>query len=115
MKEWVVFYDTGEVFDSDSDIRDIPRVGAEVICQRNEKTGYDLFRTDGDYFVYDEARGGWRITDQFGVYDHLNTCRFPLVLFGRNMSDDAFRDLLDQVAAVCGPKSAWLRRERRPL
>lgn len=114
-KDWVIFYDDGSVVDSDTDIREIPRLGVEVVCQRNEQTGYDLFRTDGDYFVYDEKRGGWRITDMFGVWDHLITCPHPLVLFGRNMSDDEFVALMQKVKQVCGNKSAWMRRERRPL
>ena len=115
MKEWVVLYDDGSVLDSDTDLRDIPRLGVEVVAQYNEDTGYDLFRTDGDYFVYDRDRGGWRITDRTGVDDHLNIVSFPLVLFGRNMSDEGFRALLKRVKEICGPKSAWLRRERRPL
>jgi hypothetical protein len=114
-KDWIIFYDDGSVADSDTNLHDVPRLGVQVIAQHNERTGYDLFRTDGDYFVYDEDRGGWRITDMFGVWDHLNTVRYPLVLFGRNMADDGFREILTKVKDVCGPKSAWLRRERRPL
>lgn len=114
-KDWVIFYDNGSIYDSTFSVYDVPRLGVQVIAQRNEKTGYDLFRTDGDYFVYDANRGGWRITDMFGVWDHLNTVHHPLVLFGRNMGDAEFLDLLRKVKEVCGEKSAWLRRERRPL
>ena len=111
--DWIIFYDDGTEHTSDNGAREAPRVGVEVIAQKNEKTGYGLFFTDGDYFVYDKDRGGWRITDQFGMFDHLITCREPLVLFGRNMSDDAFMEMKRKVAERCGPKSAWLRRERR--
>jgi hypothetical protein len=114
-KDWIIFYDDGSVYDSETNIRDVPRLGVQVITQYNEQIGYELIRTDGDYFVYDEDRGGWRYTDMFGVWDHLNTVREPLVLFGRNMSDKAFKELLVYVNDYCGPKSAWLRRERRPL
>jgi hypothetical protein len=46
------------------------------------------------------------------VWDHLNTARFPLVLFGRNMSDDNFNALMRKVKELCGEKSAWAFRER---
>jgi hypothetical protein len=114
-KDWAIFYDDGSVYDSDTDLRDVPRLGVQIICQKNEQTNYDLFRTDGDYFVYDEDRGGWRITDMFGVWDHLNTVRYPLVLFGRNMGDDEFYAVYKRAKEICGNKAAWLRREKRPL
>jgi hypothetical protein len=113
--DWIIFYDDGTIATSDDDIREIPRLGVQVVAQYNKTTNYDLFRTDGDYFVYDEDRGGWRITDMFGVWDHLNTVKYPLVLFGRNMADDAFVSLLQKVNEICGHKAAWQRRERRPL
>lgn len=113
-KDWIIFYDDGSVFDSDSDVRDAPRRGVQVIVQRDDQVGYRLFFSDGDYFVYDPDRGGWRFTDQFGVYDHLITCREPLVLFGREMAKAEFLALLKHVKELCGDKSAWLRNERRP-
>jgi len=111
-KDWIIFYDDGSVADSDTDMRDVPRRGVELIAQRDKRVGYQLFYSDGDYFVYDADRGGWRWTDQFGVYDHLITCKHPLVLFGREMETSQFKALVERAKEYCGPKSAWVRNER---
>jgi len=117
MKNWIVYYDDDTSKDSDSDVWSIPRTGVEIIIIANEKVGYEILRTVGDYFVYDEQvnSGGWRITDLFGVYDHLVTAQKPLVLFGRQMRDERFEALLKRVQEECGPKSGWIHRENRPI
>lgn len=113
--DWIIYYDDGSSFSSDDgETWDAPRTGVEVVVQRNEQTGYDFLCTIGDYFVYDKDRGGWRITDFWGTLDHCVSCRNPLVLFGRNMSDEEFQKLKTRVRRECGPKSGWLRREQKP-
>jgi len=112
-KDWIIFYDDESIIDSDTDIREAPRLGVQVITQYNKKTGYDKLIYD-DYYVYDSERGGWRGTDVFGVWDHLVECKTPLVMFGRNLSDEHFKRITEKVQSVCGPKSAWMRRESFP-
>lgn len=112
--DWIIFYDDGSRFTSkDGIIWDAPKMGAEIIVQRNVDTGYDFIHTYGDYFVYDRERGGWRMVELVGLVVYLQTVYRPCVLFGLNMSDARFKELKAQVEEEVGPKSGWLPREHR--
>jgi len=114
--DWIIYYDNDQAFNSfEYDPFDVPRTGVEIVIQKSPDVGYEMHRTVGDYFVYDPERAGWRITDMFGVADHLMTAKYPLVLFGRNMDNRRFKALQSRVEQECGPKSGWLWHEKRPM
>ena len=108
-KDWLIFYSDGSVVDSDTSIYDVPRRDVQIIVQRNDSVGYEMLHSSGCYYVYDPDRGGWRITDIFGVWDYLVVVRQPVVLFGRNMSYKEFWSLHKRVRDICGDKQGWLR------
>lgn len=108
---WRIYYGDGTVYTSDDGSPwDAPRQNVQVVVSQDDRVGY-RFSTTQDFFVFDPARGGWRETNQWGLFDHLITCREPLVLMGRYLPNDEWNTLLMRVRAELGPKQGWLMDE----
>lgn len=111
MVGWRIYYGDGSVFsNTDGEAWDAPRQDVQAIVQQDSRTGWRLC-SGRDYFYYDVDRGGWNTSDQ--VWDHMICCRQPLVLFGRQLSDDAWRKLFAQIKNELGEKQGWLMTEDR--
>ena len=112
MAGWSIFYEDGEFSSDDGSPWDAPRQGVQIIAQCDEWVGYKLAH-GSDYFYYESERGGFAGCDLFGCYDHLIRADKPLVLFGRMMSDEAFKAFFARVKKKLGPKQGWMTRELR--
>ena len=110
---WRVYYEDGSVFtDADGPPWDAPRLAVQLVAQEDKRVGY-RYVSGCDFYTYEPDRGGWHTTDQWGLYDHLIRAPLPLVLFGRNMSDEAWAALHARIKAELGDKQGWLTTERR--
>jgi len=108
---WRIYYDDGKTFSSDEGTPfDAPRTGVIVIVQTNKQVGWELVHAY-DYFYYEEKVGGWRASDQFGMYDHMIRCKTPLVLFGRMLDDATYYSMLNRIREEFGDKQGWIARE----
>lgn len=110
---WRIYYGDGSVFSSDDGSAfEAPRANVQVIVESDPRVGWRWI-SGYDYFVLDPGRGGWRETNEFGLYDYLQRAKQPLVLFGRWLSDDEWSRLFSRVRSELGPKSGWLVTEDR--
>lgn len=110
---WVVYYEDGSRFtDQQGSPWNAPRLGVQLIAQQDDRVGY-RYISGCDFYTYELNRGGWHTTEQWGLYDHLMRAYIPCVLFGRNMSDEAFAALHARCKAELGDKQGWLTQERR--
>lgn len=108
---WRIYYGDGSVFtDADGSPSDAPRENVQIIVTQDDAVGYRICTTL-DFFIFDPGRGGWRETNQWGMYDHLVHCPQPLVLMGRFMPNDQWIALLRKVKTELGPKQGWLMNE----
>ena len=110
MITWKVFYDDGSAVTSDTPIEHVPPLGVEVIALIDETMGRKLiFRYDFYYF-----QGMWFGSDIFGMFDYLQRPGMKRVLFGRTISEEAFREIYARAVddPDLPPKSAWLPREK---
>lgn len=110
---WKIYYDNGDTFTSEQGTPwDAPRTGVIAIVHTNAQVGWEIVHAY-DYFYYEEKVGGWRASDQFGMYDHLIRCKNPLILFGRMTDDESYHFLLKRIREEMGDKSGWIDREIR--
>jgi hypothetical protein len=110
---WTIYYADGTTFSNENGtVRDAPRIGVVAIVQTNEDVGWEIVHAF-TYYYFEESVGGWRCSDQFGMYDHLIRCRDPLILFGRFTDDKTYNSLLKKIREKYGDKSGWLQREIR--
>lgn len=113
MKPWRIYYDDGRTFsDQDGTPWDAPRVGVVAIVHADPRVGWQIV-AGNDYYYWEPHVGGWRNSDQFGMYDHMVRTRQPLVLFGRMVTDEAYAKLRTEIAIEWGDKSGWLQTEVR--
>ena len=110
--KWVIYYEGAEFSSRDGSPWDAPRQGVQIIAQIDSWVGYELI-FGKDYFYYEEDRGGWQTCDQFGFYDHCIRAKYPCPLFGRMMSDEAFKEFREGVKGILGPKQGWKQKELR--
>lgn len=108
---WRIYYGDLSVFtDKDGTPWDAPRQNVQAIAQKDDRVGWRLI-SGKDFFIYEEAVGGWRETDF--IHDHLLRAKTPLVLYGRQMTDEAWFSLFRKITTELGPKQGWLMTEDR--
>jgi hypothetical protein len=113
MMNWRVYYGDGSTFsDADGSPFAAPRSNVQVIIERDARVGWRWI-SGYDYFVLDPERGGWRETNEFGLFDYLQRAGQPLVLFGRWLTDEEWHRLFTRVKSDLGPKDGWLVTEDR--
>jgi hypothetical protein len=111
---WRIYYGDGRVFtDADGSPFDAPRVDVQVIVQQK---GGDYERVCGrDHFYWEPERGGWCNSDIFGAMDHLIRSKHQCLLFGRQMSDEGYRQVHMRMLRDLPPRSHdGYPREHRP-
>jgi hypothetical protein len=84
----------------------------QTIAQVNKLTGRRIER-ENDYYIWTDH--GWRGCDQFGLFDYLIEPGFKVVLFGRSLSNEEYKEVLDRACndPDLPAKSAWEKDERR--
>lgn len=107
---WRVYYGNGETFTSDQGgAHDAPRTDVQIIAQQDQSMGWELL-SSSDYYYYEEDRRNWYIADVFTIFDHLIRAKYPVILFGRMISDDEFTEITKRVLDdLPTPKTAWRR------
>lgn len=108
---WRVYYDDGSVYTQDSSPYDIPRTGVQAIAQPTERTGWHILHSADAYYWEEEY--GWNKADEYTKWDHLIRAKYPLLVFGRMMSWEAYQAVLARVHAdLPTPKTGRTRDER---
>lgn len=106
-----IYYADGSTFDGSPS--GAPSLGVVCIVQPDPDVGRHVL-SGFDY--YWPADGAWWGGDLFGLFQYLIEPGLKKVLFGRTISNRAFREILK---AACedrdfAPKSGWKRGERKP-
>ena len=112
--QWKIYYGDGTTFSSkDGEAREAPRRNIQCIVRADDEVGRYIERMN-DFYVWCSERNNWKGVDQFGLYDYLLYEFFPLVLFGRTITEKEYKALYDR--AVSDPdmptKSAKSPHER---
>lgn len=81
-----------------------PARGVQVIVQEDDSGPY--MTTGADYYIWREDR--WVGVDIFGLFDYL--IESGLVLFGRTITNDEYREILQRAKVE---KNTWRPGERR--
>ena len=113
---WKIYYGDGTTYsDLDGPPELAPKRNVQVIIHSCELVGFAIER-DEHYYVYLPERGGWQARNEFGKYDYMIEPGWKIVLYGRTLSGDEYRAIVDKALADrdVPRKSAWLREERRP-
>ena len=110
---WRIYYDDGSVFtDQDGSPWDAPRTGVQAIAQPNDRIGWYILHS-ADAYYFEASREGWSKADEYTKWDHLIRAYYPLLIFGRQMSDAAYQEILKRVHSdLPTPKTGRLRGER---
>lgn len=116
MSKYKIFYDSGETYtDQAGPVDQAPKRGVQGIVLADELLGRRTEHSN-DFYIYVPERGLWRGVDQFGLFDYLIEPGFKVVLFGRTLADDDYRQfwkiMLDDT--YLPPKSAIGANERKP-
>jgi len=109
MFTWCIYYrDKSKFSSTDGSPFDAPRTDVQIIVFKNNQMGWEIL-SQSDYYYYEEGGHGWCIAaDQFNVFDVLNRVRQPLILFGRWLSQEDFREVvLNMLNDLPEPKTLW--------
>lgn len=114
---WIIFYTNGDTFThADGTPWDAPRRSVQSIASLRVDTkgnGEDWYNVNQrDYYYYEPPKevspgfwvdvGGWNEAgDLFTVFDHLLRAKHPCVLFGRMLSDAAWRETHKAIVNYC--------------
>jgi hypothetical protein len=109
---WRVYYGDGSVYTSeDGSALEAPRVNVQVIAQEDPSMGWELL-SEADYYYFEPETRNWYIADLFTVWDVLIRSRQPLIMFGRMVTEDEFREIVLRVLDdLPTPKTGWRRGE----
>lgn len=83
-----------------------PARGIQAIVQDHPQVGVEV-TTQADFYVL--RKGRWYGVDWFGLFDYLLDS--GIVIFGRTVSKDEYKAIMDQVNEE---KHGWTAREVRP-
>jgi hypothetical protein len=112
--KWRIYYGNGEVFSNlDGEAHDAPRVDVQVIVQKDASMGWELI-SESDLYYYEEKRRGFYACNPTGstLWDHLMRAKYPLVLMGRMITEDEYREIVQRVLKeLPTPKTSWRRGE----
>lgn len=100
-----IYYGDGTIWEGEGKP---PSRDVQVILQRDSQVGYYL-ETGKDFYVLRD--GIWLGVDIFGLFDYLMDS--GVVLFGRTINNDEYRDILKQAAQELTDKNAWHVRDRK--
>lgn len=108
MIDWKIYYGDGSTYSSeDGPAEQAPKINCQAVVQNHEVVGHSVEHTT-DYYVWFD--GFWRGVEIFGLWDYLSQPGSKVVLFGRWVPNDEYREFLNK--ALNDPevpkKSAWL-------
>ena len=112
--DFKVWYDNGATYTGPPE--QAPKRGVICIAQKDPDCGRTICRSD-DFYIYSifDGRPGWQGVDQFGLHDYLIEPGYKLVLFGRTIGNNEYKEILRK--AIYDPdlpvKSPWDSGERR--
>lgn len=111
---WKIYYSDNTYSNLDGLPEHAPKRDVQAIAVVENSTGYRIER-ENDYYVWWPENGGWRGVDQFGLYDYLILPGYKIVLFGRMLNNDQYKDILNRAAKDpdLPRKSAYTKDERR--
>ena len=81
-----------------------------IISARKDEKDSDFYLIQQiDYFYYEPNHGGWNdCTDLFSLHDHLLRADYPLVIFGRMLSDAQWKETFRAVKKFCEDNRQYL-------
>jgi len=106
---WIIFYTGGKIFTSAMGSPwQAPRRDIQSIASSRPGGGhYNV--NQRDYYYYEAENGGWNeANDLFTVMDHLVRADYPLVAFGRMLSDANWRRHHKAINQYCDEYAPWL-------
>lgn len=96
MSKWIIYYGDGsKVYDKDCNPEDVPRRDIQVITVEDEDVGQAFVR-NSDYYWWDYKMNCWSGGDIFGLFDYLIEPGVKIVLFGRTITNDEYREILSR-------------------
>jgi hypothetical protein len=110
---WAIYYGDGSKYTSmDGSPFDAPRTDVQIIAFKNNQMGWEIL-SQSDYYYYEPKAHCWCIAaDQFNVFDVLVRVKKPIILFGRWLSQAAFRKVvLNMLDDLPEPKTLWRKGE----
>ena len=109
-KWWRIYYGDGSVFtNEDGEPHDAPRTNVQVIAQDDWSMGAEMI-SEFDYYYWEPDTWGWYGADLFTVWDVLIRTKYPLIMFGRMMNKEEYKELSKRILAeLPTPKTAWRR------
>ena len=106
---WIIFYTDGSTFSCvDGSPWDAPRRSVQSITSIRDG-GNDWYNINmAESFYYEEstsnglAVGGWhKIDNEATFYDHLIRAKYPCIVFGRMLSDGAWKHVHHKIVEYC--------------
>ena len=109
--KWRIYYGDGSYFDSVQGTPwEAPRTNVQVIIQEDDRLGWEILSGNNEFY-YGER--GWYGANGFTFYDHLIRAKYPLIVFGRMLSNEEYaaieKRVLDDMKSEGKPKTAWRR------
>lgn len=112
-----VFYGDGTTATDETPPDLLPKTNVQVIMVEDPEHGRAFCRTD-DFYIWTELDGSmsWTGCDIFGLWDYLQAPGEKVVLFGRTLGTQDYREVLGQAMNddYLPEKTAWHRQERKP-
>ena len=108
---WIIFYTDGSTFcSSDGTPWQAPRRDVQCVASSKDEKDSDFYLIQQiDYFYYEPNHGGWNdCTDLFSLHDHLLRADYPLVIFGRMLSDAQWKETFRAVKKFCEDNRQYL-------
>lgn len=113
--EWRVYYDDGTTYDDgDGPPGQAPKQGVICTVHRDAEVGRQII-THYDFYWWNADAGCWWGGDIFGLWDYLTRPGEKVVLFGRSVPNDHYREIHRRAVedADFPRKSAWKDTENR--
>ena len=104
--DWCIFYNDRSVFTSlDGSPADAPGGGVVAIASEDPQVGC-LIHHGTDFYIYDEAQGGWVGMDQWGLCQHLIDPGQKVIKLGRHMPTAEYMSFVNRIREFGLQKSA---------
>lgn len=108
---WVIYYGDHTVTrDCDCAPELVRKRDVQVIAVEDDETGQAFVRNN-DYYWWDYGMNCWAGGDVFGLWDYLIEPGVKVVLFGRTIANDEYREILTK--AMSGDDGYMPRKSAR--
>lgn len=117
-RKFKIWYGDGSTFtDEDGAPELAPKTNVQCVTIECPEHGQVVCKAD-DFYIYDvyDGEGCWQGVDYFGMWDYLSRPGTKIVLFGRTLGNEEYRQIVG--AAMDDPylpqKTNWHKGERQP-